>query len=88
MILMILVILVGLLNFYLADQQLKLFQLGVFRTPKRMSLKIIDEALINENNKEHYVTLNRVKLIYWIYLLLFYLTIVIVAFKIYCAATK
>ena len=78
----------GIFSLYFGSQQLKLNQLGIIKSSKRISLRMIKESLsIHKDNEEIHLQLSKIKTLYIIYLVTFYSTMILVAFQIYRAAT-
>ena len=73
-------------NLYIGSQQLKLYQKGVINTRRRLSLKTINDALSKNTDADTYKILKNIKFLYVIYLVVFYITVLLVCIKIYFAA--
>jgi hypothetical protein len=87
MILIILFVVLGISNLYFGSQSLKLYQSGQINTTKRLSLKILNNALANEINNEGRKKLLITKSLYIVYLLIFYSAIIYAIIEIYVTAT-
>lgn len=86
--LFILALSLGIFSLYFGTQQLKLYQLGIIKRSKRISLQIIKTSLSpNKGNEEYALLLSKIKTLYIVYLVIFYFTVVLIAFQIYRAAT-
>jgi hypothetical protein len=86
--LFILALSLGIFSLYFGTQQLKLYQLGIIKSTKRISLQMIKLALsANKDNEEYFLLLTKIKTLYIVYLIIFYFTMVLVAIQIYRAAT-
>ncbi|CAN5283757.1 hypothetical protein BH09BAC6_BH09BAC6_10520 [soil metagenome] len=75
-----------LLSLYLASQNAWLYQTGIVKTTKRLSLKIINDALKKEIDLVLLKKIKYIKRVYIVYLLLFYLSIFLAILKIYMAS--
>ena len=78
----------ALLSLYFGSQSLRLYQSGTVNTHKRISWKILNDAIKKESNIIVLKKLTFLKYLYVVYLLMFYFSIFWAILKIYVAATS
>jgi hypothetical protein len=65
-------------NLYCGLLYVRLNQLGIVKTTKRVSLKILNEALRKENDLTYQKKLKKVKLFHCVYLMFFYASLCLI----------
>jgi|GEM_PF-3848451 len=88
MIIFILFCLCGIVNLYIGSQHLKFYQKGIIKKTKRVSIKILNEAIKNESEEDVLKQLKFLKVIYIVNTLLIYSAIFFAICEIIKAANK
>ena len=74
----VIIVLLGLLNFYFGSFHLQNFQTGKIQTIRRISLKILKDTLNKTSDKDEQVKLRNVIKIYKVYLGLWVIEVVLI----------
>lgn len=88
MLLFVMFISCGIINFYLGYQQLRLLKKGSLNISKRISLKILNKAIAAETEIDTLKKLRLLKVVYIINIVLISIAIIIAAYGIYSNAVK